>query len=250
MGIDSVVQRLSAMCGVSEMGDGIRVTTQVLYPSSGLVRVYIRGGSQTVIVSDDGESLGEATAAGIYLKNPDRMLRQFVGDRGLTIKDGALFSPRVSMDAAHVSVIHVANVARDVAHWAYEHAGIKRSVDFKALLARYLETSFREQVSADRIHGASTKAHKFVNVVSFSNGRKLIVDPVANDPGSISARVLANLDVKESRNPNIVQRIIYDDSEQWSPADLTLLMIGATPVPFSQAKIVIPRIANELGIAA
>jgi hypothetical protein len=250
MVIDSVLERLSAMCGVSQEDDGFRVTTQLLYPSNGLVRVYIRGGSQKAIISDDGEALGEASAAGIYLRNPDRMLKQFVGDRGLIIKDGVLFSPKVNLDTAHVSVIHVANVARDIAHWAYEHGGVKRSVDFKALLARYLETSFREQVSADRIHGESTKLHKFANVVSFANGRKLIVDPVTNDPGSINARVLANLDVKKTGNPNIVQRIIYDDSEKWSPADLTLLTIGATPVPFSQAKIVVPRIALELGMAA
>jgi len=247
---DDVVKRLSTMCGVTETLDGFRVTTHLMYPSSGLVRVYVRRGVKSAIVSDDGEALGEGTAAGIHLKNPDRMLRQFVKDRGLSIKDGVLAAPRVELDAAHVSIVHVANVARDVAYWAYEHGGVKRSFDFKELLSRYLETSFRGQVSEDRIHGASTKAHKFANVVSFPNGKKLIIDPVANDPGSISARVLANLDVKESKNPDIFQRIIYDDSEKWSPADLSLLKIGATAVPFSMAKTVIPRIANEIGMAA
>lgn len=250
MDIDSVVRRLSAMCGVSGIDNGFRITTHLMYPSNGLVRVYVRGGDRTAMVSDDGEALGEGTAAGVHLKNPDRVLKHFVRDRGLTIQDGILAAPKVDIDAAHVSVVHVANVARDVAHWAYEHGGVRRSIDFKALLARYLETSFREQLSEDRIHGASTKAHKFANVVSFANGKRLIVDPVSNDPGSISSRVLANLDVRESHNPNIIQRIVYDDSEKWSPADLTLLKIGATPVPFSMAKSVIHRVANEIGMAA
>lgn len=250
MFIDSVVKRLSTMCGVTETEDGFRVTTHLMYPSNGLVRVYVRGGIRSASVSDDGEALGEGTAAGIHLKNPDRMLRQFVKDRGISIKDGILLAPGIELDAAHVSVIHVANVARDVAHWVYAHGGLKRTYDFKELLSRYLESSFREQVSEGRIHGASTKTHKFANVVSFPNGKKLIIDPVTNDPGSISARVLANLDVKESKNPDIVQRIVYDDTEKWSPADLSLLKIGATPVPFSMAQKVIPRIASEIGMAA
>ena len=250
MVIDKIIAQLSSICGVDSMADGFRITTHVIYPSNGLVRVYIRGGRETAVISDDGEALGEGTAAGVYLRNPDRMLKQFVADHGLLIKDGVLFTPKVALDAAHVSVIHVANVARDVAHWAYEHGGLKRAVDFKALLARYLQNSFRERVSEERIHGASTKAHRFANVVSFENGKKLILDPVANDPGSISARVLANLDVKQSENPDIVQRIIYDDSEKWSPADLSLLTMGAPSVPFSRARFVIPRVASEIGIAA
>jgi hypothetical protein len=77
--------------------------------------------------------------------------------------------------------------------------------------------------------------------------RKLIIDPVSNDPSSINARVVANLDVKATGNPNIIQRIVYDDEDDWSAVDLNLLQVGATAVPFSRAGEVIERIASVAG---
>ena len=96
-----------------------------------------------------------------------------------------------------------------------------------------------------RIVGASDKAHKFANVVSFANGNKLIVDAVANDPQSVNSRVVANLDVKSKNDPRIAQRIVYDDEDDWLRADLNLLNVGATVVPFSRAQEVIQRVAER-----
>ena len=98
--------------------------------------------------------------------------------------------------------------------------------------------------------GASNKAHRFANVISFANGRKFIVDAVANEASSINSRVIANLDVKSVNDPTIEQRIVYDDEEPWSAADLNLLQVGATIIPFSRANDVIRRIADRTRTAA
>jgi len=245
MNIECITRNLSDMCGIELIDDGFRFTTNCLYPSNGLVRVYLRGGKEFAMASDNGEAVGEGTAAGIVMSDPDKFLRHFVSERGLHIKNGIISSQRVEMAAAHVAILHIANVAKDVANYVYEHGGIKRKHDFRLLLSQYLESSFRDNVSEDRIHGASNKAHKFSNVISFPNGKKFIVDAVANDPASINSRVVANLDVKSAMNPKIVQRIVFDDSVRWSPADLSLLQIGATAVPYSRAREVISRVAAE-----
>lgn len=250
MNIDVVMNSLSRICGVSEIEDGFRITTSCMYPSSGLVRVYVRGGKDTAVVSDDGEALGEATAAGIHLEKPDSFLRNFVQTRGLNMKGGVLIAPVVDIKAAHIAVLHVANVAGDVAQWVYERGGMKRRQDFRVMLAQFLENSFGDNLAQARIFGASNKHHKFSNVISFANGRKLIVDAVANEPSSINARVVANLDVKSAHNPNVVQRIVFDDAERWSSSDLSLLQIGATLVPFSRAQDVIRRVAEETRMPA
>jgi hypothetical protein len=113
------------------------------------------------------------------------------------------------------------------------------------MLRRFLADSYKENFAADRIVGASNKPHKFSNVISFPNGKKLIVDAVARDASSINARVVANFDVKSANDPSIEQRIVYDDGERWSPADLSLLQMGATPVPYSRARDVIRRVADR-----
>lgn len=244
--MNQITANLSKMCGTKELSDGFRITTNCMYPSNGLVRVYVKGGENRVVISDEGEAVGEGTAAGIIMKDADKILRSNIKNRGLSIKDGVIFTAPIETSSAHIAILHLANTARDMAHWLYEHGGVKRNEDFRVLLAKYLENSFGVNLSQATIQGASSKPHKFANVISFANGKKFIVDPVAYDPASINSRVVANLDVKAKNDPDIVQRIIFDDMEKWSPADLTLLQIGATLVPFSRAKDVLPRLANEM----
>lgn len=247
---ETIICNLNELCNVKFTHDGFRVTTHCMYPSNGLIRVTVRAGTNSVVVSDEGETVGEATAAGIIIKDSDKLLRAQIKNRGLLIQDGVIYSPRIEIDAAHIAIMHVANVAKDTAHWLYEHGGVKRKQDFRTLLSEFLNSSFRENVSEGLIRGVSNKSHKFSNVISFANGRKFIVDAVSNDPNSINSRVVANLDIKSSNNPNILQRIIYNDEEPWSASNLSLLQIGATPVPFSRAREVISRIADEVRLAA
>jgi hypothetical protein len=233
------------VCSISAVEDGVRVTTHCMYPSNGLVRVTVRGGATSLVASDDGEALGEALAAGIKIDDPDRLLRGFISQRGLLLRSGVISTPVTPLDGAAVAILHVANTAKEAAAWLYEHGGIKRSRDFRRLLSAFLTEKYREQVSERRIIGASNKPHKFSNVISFANGKKLIVDAVANDPSSINSRVVANLDVRSTNDPTLEQRIVYDDHEKWLSADLKLLQVGATIVPFSRATEVIPRVAER-----
>lgn len=240
-----VEHELREISSVLATDDGVRVTTHCMYPSNGLVRVTIRGGVETIVASDEGEALGEALAAGIEISDPDKLLMGFIKQQGLIIKNGIIHTPKTPIDAASVAILHVANAAKETANWLYEHNRIKRTRDFRELLSDFLAKTFAEQVAETRIVGASNKPHKFANVISFANGRKLIVDAVANDPSSINSRVVANLDVKSVNDPTIEQRIVFDDAERWSAADLNLLQVGATIVPFSRATEVICRLADR-----
>lgn len=225
--------------------EGVVITTHCMYPSNGLVRVLLRAGKETVVVSDEGEALGEVLAAGIEVDGADKLVKHIVKEQGLLIQGGVIRTPGMPILAAPLGVLLVANTARDVAHWLYDHKKAKRGRDFRQMLADYLQTAFSEQVAQTEIVGMSTKQHKFANVVSFANGRRLIIDPVAKDASSINARVVANLDVKARRDPSLIQRIIYDDAESWSASDLNLLQVGADVVPYSQARAVIQRLAQK-----
>ena len=127
----------------------------------------------------------------------------------------------------------------------FGHGKVTRTRDFRLLLADFLSKRFDDRVThGEFVVGNSNKRHKFANVVSLGGERKLIIDPVSNDASSVNARVVANLDVKAIGNPNLIQRIVYDDGDNWSAADLNLLQVGAVAVPFSRAGEVIERIAN------
>lgn len=230
--------------------NGVRVTTHCMYPSNGLVRVYVKAGIETTTVSDEGEAVGEVLSAGINVTGVNKLVRHIVAAQGLLIEGGLIHTPRIRIEAMPIAILVVANAAKDVAQWFYEHKKIKRSRDFRKMLADYLETAFSDRLNKDdRIVGASNKPHKFANVVSFPNGRRLVIDAVMKDPASINSRVVANLDIRSNKNPLIDQRIVYDDAEGWSSADLNLLNVGAPTVPFSKASDVISRLAMRAQVA-
>jgi len=230
---------------VTSMDDGVRVTTHCMYPSNSLVQVMVRGGVESVVVSDEGGAVGEALSAGIPVGNYNRILAGLIKDHGLMIRDGVILSPHIPMKAASLGIVHVANASQEVARWLYDHLKIKRTRDFKGMLAEFLNNTFDDRVVHNAvIVGHSNKPHKFANVISLPHGRRLIVDPVAHEASSINARVVANLDVAATRNPLIEQRIVYDDEEDWTPADLNLLNVGAIAVPFSHSHDVLKKIAG------
>ena len=238
---------LEQLTSCVSLDDGVCVTTHCMYPSNGLVQVYVRGGSNYVVVSDDGGALSEAMSAGIPNIPLEGYLKRFLADQGLSISDGVISSPRVPIDAAPMAVMLVANAAKDMAQWLYDNAKLKRVRDFRKLLAGFLEKTFKEHLEHKAIIAGEFKAHEFANVITLRSGHRLIVDPVWNDASSINSRVVANLDVKAAKNPHVHQRIVYDDEDTWSAADLNLLGLGAIPVPFSGSYEVIERLAASVG---
>jgi hypothetical protein len=85
---------------------------------------------------------------------------------GLSISDGVICTPQIHIDAVSAAIIHVANASQDIARWLYEHMKIKRTRDFKAVLAEFLKLTFDDRVSHNAIIvGHSNKPHKFANVV-------------------------------------------------------------------------------------
>ena len=235
---------LHEIAAVVNVIDGVCVTTHCMYPSNGLVQVTVRGGVGTVVVSDDGGALGEALSAGIPIKDYNRTLSYLIKDQGLSITDSVIHTARIPISAAPIAILHVANASQEVARWLYDHMKIKRTRDFQIALADFLKKTFDDRVSHNAvIVGHSNKPHRFANVVSFPNGKRLIVDPVAHEASSINARVVANLDVKANNDPMLDQRIVYDDEEEWTAADLNLLQVGANAIPFSRSEEVIERLA-------
>ena len=111
-------------------------------------------------------------------------------------------------------------------------------------MAALLDRHFHDNLKHDsRVIGASNKAHKFGHVIYLSGERRLIIDPVVNDGSSINARVVANMDVRLAKDPNVLQLIVYDDTADWEASDLKLLELGARTVGFSRAEATIQRLA-------
>ncbi len=239
---DALLKMLSRMVVASQLEDGVRVSTHVLYPSNGSVSVVVRGGKNNFIISDEGGAVSELTSAGLGIVLHDQAVKRRVRNRGLSVYDGAILSPPVSLEAVPAALLLVANASRDIAEWGLSQFSYSTPRNFRKDLAALLGRHFHDNLKHDTpIIGKSNKPHRFSHVVYLSGDRMLLVDPATNDASSINARVVANLDVRMTENPLIDQLIVFDDQLKWKGSDLKLLAVGAPTVPFSHAESEIMR---------
>lgn len=242
---DIVRNALYEWMPVDEKRDGVLVTTQCLYPSNGFVQVAVRGGVNAFHVSDEGGAIQEISGSGIHVSNPDTIVRHWLPE-GCIVRGGIIRTENpVSLQELSVMIAIVANASKEVADALFDRLPVKRDRDFKRVVSDFLQKRFDDHVKHNElIVGASNTPHKFENVIALPNGKRLIVDPVLHEASSINARLVANLDVKNAKRKDIVQRIVFDDDEDWKPADLSLLSVGATAIPFSESRGVLDRLTS------
>lgn len=244
--IEIVRKELDAVFKLKSVQDGVRVPTHNIYPSNSFVQVIVRGGETSFYVSDEGGAVHEAESAGAEIINPDKLLRTIALQHGLRIEKGVIKSDFVDASSIPVVIAAVSNASRECADFLFHHARIKIQRDIKKLISDYLYKTFDDRLLRDHtVIGKSNKPHKFDSIVRLVSGKRLIVDPVIYQSNAINSHVIANLDVANAKYPDIEQRIIYDDEENWRTEDLNLLQVGATVVPFSRAPDVINRIAGS-----
>lgn len=222
------------------------VDTQCLYPSNATVVLRIAGGKSTFHISDNAGAVHEAYSCGISVHKAKEAIRRVVRQQGLLFEQDEILSPPVEADDLGAAAVLVANASQEAAHWLLAHMKVRTIRNFRMELADLLARDFHNELAHNLpIVGASNKSHKFEHVISLSGGAKILIDPVVNEASSINARAVANLDVRQAKVPNLEQRIVYDDHDDWKAADLSLLQMGASIVPFSQAPFVFERLRTS-----
>lgn len=208
------------------------ITTHCQLPNGSLVKVRIRHSGDGWIASDGGAALDEAVASGIERPAMGLTIRRILRDKGLSFVDGRIETPRVGEESLFNAVVVIANTAREISE-SLIYLGSTFAEDTLENRARKILVSrFHALVSAKPVilAGASEREHKFENVLQLPDGRKVLVDVARHQGNSINAAVVANLDIKRLENPNIIQRIVFDPSENWKNEEIALLGVGATPV--------------------
>ncbi len=90
------------------------------------------------------------------------------------------------------------------------------------------------------------KTHKFDYETFLPTHQRLLLDTVVPESSSISSVLAANLDVRQADLPKTVQRIVYDDGDNWKYSDLALLGLGAPVIPFTKFRPVLSKFAGRM----
>jgi hypothetical protein len=207
------------------------------------------GGVENFVVSDNGGALDEFTSSGGRTYEDIRILRSIARPQGLEVTDaGVIISPQVGVDQLLGTVILVANASKEAAHaLATRYRAVTRK-NFREILARMIDRErvqgLLEEVSLHRIVvGASTKPHKFDYDITLRGSARLLLATVVPEASSVNSVLAANLDVGQVGTPNLLQRIVYDDEDEWSTANLALVGLGAPVIAFSKLHPVLERLA-------
>lgn len=244
----AVAEALTLFSTFEEKRDSVVVHTHCLYPDNAVVTVWVKGGPEYgFVVSDEGRAIDELTACNREILHPDRFLRRFCRREGLSAKNGQIFSPRVPIDSLASTVSFVANASAHAVVKGMETLRDRRPRNLRRELGELLGRTLPiQRVRKDvYLHGHTTRSYRFEAAIDLGRNRRMLIDPVTPDPGSINARAVAHLDIGRLKNESILQRIVYDDRHDWPASDLNLLQTAATIVPFSRSEQMLRNLHGE-----
>lgn len=222
---------------------GALVRTSCVLPSGSLLNVSVQPAIDGWIVSDEGSAAWEAESGGHSVADAMPGLKKKLSQQGLRLENGKIFSGRVSSSELPFMVAYLATAALDASVWLGRRAARPERQDLAARLRAHLKKEFPDLVMPEplTILGDTDKKYTFANVLSLPNKTRVILDPVLRQDSSIKSRIVANIDVARARHKNIIQRIVYDDGDEWSQPELALLAVGAPTVPYSEIDGVVRR---------
>lgn len=222
------------------------IVTHCQLPNGSLVKVRIRPSGNGWVVSDGGAALDEAIASGVAQPAFGMNVRRAIREKGLSFVDGRIETPRIGQESLFNATVVIANAARDIAESLIYLGSAFTEDKLESRVRQILVGRFHAWVSAKPviIKGASERDHKFANSLRLPDGRKVLVDVVKHQGNSINSTVVANLDVQRLGDPNIIQRIVFDPSENWKNEEISLLGVGAIPVALTGLGESIAKVAT------
>lgn len=241
--VQDVMEVLAEWPQIMRTERGALVRTSCILPSGSLLAVSIQPVIDGWIVCDEGSAVWDAESGGRTVEHAIRGLKARLSGQGLKLENGKIYSSRVGAADLPYMVAYVATATLDAAKWLSGRAKATDRPDISERLPVLLRQEYPQLVAPEPItlRGDTDKAYTFKNVLVLPNRNRLILDPVLHQDGSIKSRVLANLDVSRAKPDKVIQRIVYDDQEDWSQQDLALLQVGAPAVAFTSVREMIDR---------
>jgi hypothetical protein len=208
----------------------------------------VTGGEREVVVSDGGGAVHEIATHGLpTAQQARRILSSHCRTNGLKHDGKRIYTDPIPLAAVTGAIALVANASSLAAHEALSKIRHRQRRDLREALRAVLERRFsRDQIKHEvPVTGGSAKQYRFDTVIEIGDARKLILDTVVPEASSINARVVSHMDVAQKQDARIVQRIVYDQAEEWSSSDLRLLQMAATLVPFEMVGTNLDRLRSS-----
>jgi hypothetical protein len=226
-------------------GGRVLVPTFSFYPSNAMIQISVEGAADNFIVSDGGGAVDVLHGAGGFNVDARRMLTNLSRRKNLLVSnEGWIVAQKVSSRRLTAAISEVMETSRNGAELLLRSIKLGEARDFRRAINTTLELRFNTALSKGvHLAGASNKMHTFDYAVRIAPETTVVIDTVVPDSSSVNAALVSHLDLKNAKQENVRQAIVYDDAENWKSADLALLSIAAPPIPFSRFTEQLDRLA-------
>lgn len=205
----SIKDAVSRYDGCVRTGEGVRISTDCLYPSFEQVAVFVVGNGTGYIVHDGGGAAQSAWAHGADTRSVTHSLSTSAQAFGCEQRESKLIVEAQSSDWLWAAIATVANASADAARGAVGRVRVSKEADLISKMKNILDNAaWGPKTARDyKQVGESGKLHTFDLAVEA--GRSLaLIDAVVPHPGSIAAKYLAFSDTP--KRLGLFKYAIYD----------------------------------------
>lgn len=208
----------------AEAPEGLRLLSDVILPSGGLVWVTIQPRGSGFSAHDGGAAFEELSRNAVDvsdLRGVRRMLSETefrVGD------DGVIWADGFTAENVAEAVSFVSDASARAAIYLLAHAGMPGGTRLDSRVKDALRLRYPNGKSDFTLQGLH-RPHTFDFGVSFAN-ELVVVQSVTPDPVSISAAIVKGLDAEKAPNVHVRSILVYDADDDWGSDRLNMLEIG------------------------
>jgi hypothetical protein len=230
---DQVRAALASLPGCIETSEGMRFTTQCLYPSFEPVNVFVVGFGEGYKVHDGGGAVRSAWDHARELTLIRRMLMRQAAAYQIQIVDDSLVAEVPSIDWILPAILAVANASAGAVHAAMDRLASATESVLKDLMFSVLHETVPPKAIAKEyaLTGKSGKVQHFDFAVLSNVGGRLLLEAVAPHHVSISAKYVAFSDTHNGTREITGRFAVHD--RPLDAGDVSLLQQVADVVPFA-----------------
>lgn len=208
----------------SEGPEGLRLLSDVIMPSGGLIWVTIQPRGAGFAAHDGGASFDELARHGAEIKDM-RGVRKMLAQTNFRMDDdGFIWCDDLMSENVASCPAFVADASFRAAEYMLAHASVQAGPRLDSRVKDALRLRYPEGRPDYTIQGLN-RQHTFDFGVSVDN-ELIVVQSVTPDPVSISASIVKGLDVSKVSNARIRSVLIYDPEDDWGSDKLNMLQLG------------------------
>lgn len=208
----------------SETPEGLRLLSDIIMPSGGVVWVTIQPRGTTFSAHDNGAAFNELARHAGEVSDLRGVRRMLAETNFRLTNDGVIWCDDLVESNIAECVSFIADASLRAAEYLISHATVTGRVRLDSRVKDALRIRY-PQGRPDYVIQGLNRQHTFDFGVAVDD-ELVVVQSVTPDAHSISAAIVKGLDASKSRDAKVRSILVYDPSDDWGSDRLNMLQLA------------------------